>query len=470
MADTTARTDEAQLNRRKEQVALISIGVSALLMIAKAIAGVMTGSLALLSDAANSLVDVGATTLTWLAVREAHKPADEQHHYGHGKFESMSALAETAFLFLLSGIVAFEGIRRLASDESVVEPSWLAGAILLGAIVVDGWRWWTLKKVAKETGSEALEADALHFSSDLVNSIFVLIALGLTAMGFPAADALIAIGVSVYIAIAGFGLARKTISTLLDAAPRGVAEQVHAIVNAVPGVVSVAQVKVRPAGSVIMGEVGINVSRTLPLERVAALRAKIAGVLEQEIPRSEFTLTANPVQLDSETVLERVMLLAVKNHVLVHHVTVQQVKGQLSISLDMEVDGRMHLKDAHTIATRFEAALQDEFGPETEVETHLEPLEHDPLDGRDADAAEVEKVMAILQSGLENTQSLHNVHHLRVRETSCGLVVNYHCYARADLDVTTVHAEVDILERLLRNEYPQVARVVGHAEPAPATA
>lgn len=452
--------------RRKEKVALVSIFVSALLTIAKATGGFMTGSLALLSDAANSLLDVGATTITWLAVREAHKPADDKHHFGHGKFESMSALAETAFLFLLSGVVAFEGVRRLASGADVVEPSWTAAAILVGAIAVDAWRWWTLKKVARETGSEALEADALHFSSDLVNSVFVLIALGLAALGYQAADALIAIGVSVYIAFAGFGLARRTIANLLDTAPSGVAERVRAVADRVPGVVAVRGVKVRPSGSGLLGEIEVDVSRTLPLERVGAIRERVAGALAGELPGSAFTVTANPVQLDSETVQERIGLIAHRNHLPVHHVTVQSINGRLSISLDLEIDGRATLGEAHAVASRLEAALREEFGAETEVETHIEPLETDPLEGYDEPEEAVAQIAETLRRRAAGTRFIHDVHQVRARRTPCGLVVNYHCRAEASLDIASVHADVDALERLARQDLPEIARVVGHAEPA----
>lgn len=466
MQDANGSPGRQSAERRKEKVALVSIFVSALLTVAKAIGGFMTGSLALLSDAANSLLDVGATTLTWLAVREAHKPADDQHHFGHGKFESMSALAETAFLFLLSGVVAVEGVRRLSTGAELVEPSWIAGAILFGAIAVDAWRWWTLKKVARETGSEALEADALHFSSDLVNSIFVLIALGLAAMGYQAADALIAIGVSVYIAFAGFGLARRTIANLLDTAPTGVAERVRAVADNVSGVVHVQRVRVRPAGSGLLGEVAIDVSRTLPLERVGAIRERVAQALAAELPGSEFTVTANPVQLDSETVQERVGLIALKSRLPVHHVTVQSIDGRLSISLDLEIDGRASLGDAHAVASRLEGALRDEFGAETEVETHLEPLEIDPLEGRDAPPDVVSRIAESLRIRAAGTRFIHDVHQVRVRETACGLVVNYHCRAEPTLDIASVHADVDGVERLIRQDIPDIARVVGHAEPA----
>ena len=268
----------------KERVALGSIAASALITLAKGAAGLATGSLALISDAAHSLLDVAATTMTWFAVRAANRPADEEHHYGHGKYESLAALVETAFLFLLSGAVAFEGVRRLLAGESGVEANWAAVGVLIGAIVIDVWRWRQLKRVAAETGSEALEADALHFSSDLVNSVLVLAALGAAALGYPQADALVAIFVALFIAVAGFRLAQRTIGTLLDAAPKGLAERVKAEAERVAGVVSVARVRVRPAGGRVFGELLVRVPRALPLENVAAIKRKVAQAIEDELP------------------------------------------------------------------------------------------------------------------------------------------------------------------------------------------
>lgn len=450
--------------RRKERVALVSIFVSALLTVAKGFAGFMTGSLALISDAANSMLDIAATTMTWLALRAAHKPADDEHHYGHGKFESLSALIETAFLFLLSGAVAFEGIRRLASGNTEINFSWIPVAVLVGSIVVDGWRWWTLKKVAKETNSEALAADALHFSSDLVNSIFVLIAIGVAQWGFPQADPIIAIGVSVFIAIAAFRLARRTINTLLDTAPKGLSDTIASEVAILPGVVEVDYVRVRPAGGHIIGEVGVSVSRTLSLEGVQFLKDRVREALDREHPGSLFTVTTTPVQLDDETVLERVMLIAARMRVSLHHVTVQNLARRLSVSFDLEVDERLSLGEAHKIASRVEIAIRDELGPDVEVESHIEPLVPH-LNGREADATTVARVALALAEQATATDAIREVHSVRVRETPAGLVVNYHCRADSALNVSAIHDQVDMLERLVRADHPEICRVVGHAEP-----
>jgi divalent metal cation (Fe/Co/Zn/Cd) transporter len=161
----------------KQRVALSSIVASAGLTVAKAIVGVLSGSLAILSEAAHSLIDLGATVMTYYAVRVSGKPADAEHHYGHGKVESVSALAETALLFGLAGVVIWEAAKRLLSAEPPhVEATPWAFAVMLLSIVVDFYRARALNRIAKQTSSEALEADALHFSSDMWSSLAVVMA------------------------------------------------------------------------------------------------------------------------------------------------------------------------------------------------------------------------------------------------------------------------------------------------------
>src|SRR5689334_22125203 len=204
----------------KQRAALTSIAASGGLTLAKAAVGVATGSLAILSEAAHSLLDLAATIMTYFAVRISGRPADDEHHYGHGKVESVTALAETALLFLLSGMVVWEAAHRLIGGQAhaVAVTAWAFGVIVI-SIVVDFFRARVLYRVAKETSSEALEADALHFGSDMWSSAAVLIGLGAVALGYAWADSAAAIVVAVFICVAGWRLARRTVDTLTDTAP-----------------------------------------------------------------------------------------------------------------------------------------------------------------------------------------------------------------------------------------------------------
>lgn len=455
---------------RKEQAAAWSIVASAVITIGKGVAGFATGSLALISDAAHSVVDVAATTLTYIAVRTANKPADDKHHYGHGKVESLAALFETGLLFILSGAVAYEGIRRLLAGESDISWSWAAVGVLLVSIVIDATRWYQLTKIARETRSEALAADALHFSSDLVNSVLVLAAFAAAAYGYPQADSLVAIGVALFIALAGFRLAKQTLDSLLDSAPAGVTDDIRNAIAAVPGVVSVESLKIRAAGPQLFVEVEIAVSRQLPLDRLAAIKEAIIEAVHDTRDDAIVTVTATPRALDDETILERVLLIAAKRRVPVHHVTVQTLNGRISVSLDLEVDGRMSLGSAHIVASRLEAAIREELGADTEVETHIEPLVTTNLEGRDVAADTVAAVASSLARHAKTIGTVTDVHSVRVRGTDHGLIVNYHCRVDPTLDVAHVHEKVDELEHLVRSDVPAITRIVSHTEPLRAPA
>jgi cation diffusion facilitator family transporter len=454
------------MQSEKERVALASIGASGGLTIAKAIVGFLTGSLAILSEAAHSLIDFGATVMTYFAVRIAGKPADEEHHYGHGKVESVSALAETALLFVLSGVVIWEATKRLLGDQShVVEATLAAFAVIIISVVVDFFRARLLYRVAGETASEALEADALHFGSDMWSSIAVLVGLGGVALGFQWADSAAALVVAIFVCLAGWRLGRRTIDTLTDTAPPGSAETVRRVAGKVSGVVSVDGVRVRPVGDKLFVEVVVGVSRTLPLDRVGALKAEVAQAVRAAMPRAEVGVDAAARALDDETVQERVMVIARNQGLAVHHVTVHNIRGRPSVSLDLEVDRKLALGSAHDIADKLEAALREELGIGVEVETHIEPLQPPEASGREAPPERVRAVELALSEIAAEGGMIRDVHNVRVRETDEGEIVNFHGRVDPSLAVQAVHEKVDELERALRRRSPSIKRVIGHAEP-----
>jgi len=450
----------------KQRVALTSIAASGGLTLAKGVVGLATGSLAILSEAAHSLLDLAATIMTYFAVRVSGRPADEEHHYGHGKVESITALAETALLFLLSGIVIWEAGHRLVGGEAhaLQVTAWAFGVIIV-SIVVDFFRARVLYRVAKETASEALEADALHFGSDMWSSAAVLIGLAAVLLGFPWADSAAAIIVALFICIAGWRLGRRTIETLTDTAPAGAGDRIKTIATRIPGVVAVDRVRVRPAGHTLFVDLDVAVSRTLPLDRVTAIKDRIVTAVRGELPNAETTVNSEPRALDDETVLERVMVIARNRALAVHHITVHAIAGRLSVSLDLEVDGNLAFSRAHEIADGLEQAVRDELGLEVEVETHIEPLQTSGLLGRDAAGERISAIHSELATIADKLGIVRDVHDVRVRETPDGEIVNFHALVDPALSVSEVHDRVDELERELRLRFPTIKRVIGHAEP-----
>src|SRR3979490_3187096 len=232
----------------KSRVAAISIFASAGVAAAKFGVGVAIGSLALISEALHSSVDLVATVITWLVVRVSDQPADEEHHYGHGKIESLSALGVIALLYVLAGGIVVQAWTHLRDGAPPPTISAIPFVVLLVDIAVNFWRARALHRTARDTKSQALAADALHFASDVLGSIAVIIGLALSGLGYGWGDAAAAIAVAVVISMLGLRLARSTVETLLDQAPEGASEKARAAIRAVAGVVGVERLRVRMVG------------------------------------------------------------------------------------------------------------------------------------------------------------------------------------------------------------------------------
>src|SRR5258705_11683462 len=251
----------------KSRVAAISFFASAGMAAAKFAVGIAIGSLAQISEALHSSVDVVATVITWLVVRVSDRPADDEHHYGHGKFESLSALGVIAMLYVLAGGILVESYSRLREGAPPPTISAIPFIVLLIDIAVNFWRARALHRTARDTKSQALAADALHFASDVLGSIAVIIGLALSGLGYAWGDAAAAIGVAVMIALLGLRLARSTVETLLDRAPEGALQKATAAIRTVPGVVDVERLRARMVGSTHFIDAIVPVPRTYPIDR-----------------------------------------------------------------------------------------------------------------------------------------------------------------------------------------------------------
>ena len=448
----------------KSSVAAISILASAGMAAAKFAVGIAIGSLALISEALHSSVDVVATVVTWLVVRVSDMPADKEHHYGHGKYESLSALGVIAMLYVLAGGILVESYSRLREGTPPPTLSVIPFAVLLLDIAVNFWRARALHRTARETQSQALAADALHFASDVLGSIAVIIGLILSGFGYAWGDTAAAIGVAVMISILGLRLGRSTVETLLDRAPEGVPEQATAAIRAVPGVVGVERLRARMVGPTHFIDAIVQVPRSFPIDRVEAIKQAAQQAVSKALGDADLTFTAVPVARDNESVRERIMLIARNSGLAVHHVTVHDLGDRLTVSLDLEVDGEMTLTAAHDIAHDLERGIREEFGEDVEVDTHIEPLEPELPQGTDAAPDRVDTITAAL-TRFAADGAIHDIHNVRVRDTDAGEIVNFHCRAAPSMSVIKVHENVDEIERALRRAFPTVKRVISHAEP-----
>ena len=449
----------------KQQVALFSMFASALMAGAKLIAAFSTGSLGILSEAIHSVLDFGATIITWFAIRWSDQPPDDEHHYGHAKIESVAALIETGLLFVTTGWIVWEAVKRLMAEESHVEVTWWAAAIVAGSILIDFNRSRALNRVAQKTSSEALEADALHFSSDMWSSMVVLLGLGAVWMGIPAADSIAALVVSGFVGLAGWRLGARTLNTLLDRAPEGATEAVRAMVAGVDGILDVKSIRLRPSGATLFCSIVVEVPRTLPIDEIIALKETLHARVRQRYPNADITVTADPVALDDETVFQKVMLIASRRNLAIHHLTVQQISGKLAVSFDLEVDGAMALHKAHDTATKLERAIRRELGSKVEVESHIEPQPERLLAGQDAAPKLAASIVKMLTALAGKQQRLSDLHNVRVRRNENGIFVHYHCRFEGSDTVEAVHDDVDRIGAVLQAKFSGIRRVVAHTEP-----
>jgi divalent metal cation (Fe/Co/Zn/Cd) transporter len=230
-------------------------------------------------------------------------------------------------------------------------------------------------------------------------------------------------------------------------------------------VVAVDRVRARSVGPKLFVDLVVAVSRTLPLDRVAEIRAAVAQAVRTEMPEAEVDIAIEPRALDDESVQERVMVIARNRALAAHHVTVHAIGCRLSISLDLEVDGNLPLGRAHEVADGLEAAVRAELGPDVEVETHIEPLQMDGLAGRDAPPERIAAVREALKDITGDNDIVGAIHDVRVRESVDGEIVNFHCRIDPSIPVRDAHEKVDEVERALRRRFPAISRVIGHAEP-----
>lgn len=428
--------------------------------------GLAIGSIALISDALHSTTDLLATVVTWIVVRVSDKPADAEHHYGHGKLESLSALGVIALLYVLAGGIAVEAFGRLREGVAPSAITAVPFIVMIVDIAVNYWRARALHKTAKETHSQALAADALHFASDVYGSFAVIAGLALTAYGYAWGDAAAALLVAVVIALLGLRLARSTVETLLDQAPEGVADKARAAINGLQGVVGVDRLRVRVVGPTHFIEAAVKVPRTLPIDRIEDIKRDAERAVTAALKDADLTFTAIPVALDNEGIRERIMVIARNGGLAVHHITVHDLGGRLTVSIDLEVDGEMALHAAHDIAHDLERAIRNDFGTDLEVDIHIEPLEPELPHGSDAAPQRIEEVRASLVRLASERGSVNDIHNVRVRDTAAGEIVNFHCRANPAMSVIDVHEHVDEIERALRRAFPSIKRVISHAEPA----
>ena len=282
----------------KKQAALISVFAAIVLTGFKLVVGLLTNSLGILSEALHSGLDLVAAVITYFSVRVSDKPADEKHNYGHGKIENFSAFMETILLLITCTWIIYEAINRLVLHETDIKISVWSYIVVITSILIDINRSRMLFRVAKKHNSQALEADALHFSTDIWSSSVVLFGLICANFGFFAADSIAALVVALIVLLVSYRLGKKAIDVLLDRAPQDTIAIVKDVLATFTEVKTYHNLRVRTAGADTFIKVNIHLDPSLSLLEVHELCDRIETNVHSLISRSEIYLHPEPQVLN----------------------------------------------------------------------------------------------------------------------------------------------------------------------------
>lgn len=450
------------------------MGSAVLLVSLKTFLVVSTDSLGILSEALHSGLDLLAAIITFLSVRVSDQPADERHPYGHGKFENFSAFIETGLLFLTALYIIYEAFHRMFFQGVHIKPSFTAVAVLLVALLIDMTRARALRKAAKRHLSDALEADALHFSTDVWSTLVVIAGIILVWAGeywrmpwLNYADALAGLAVAGVILWVGGMLGRRTVDALLDAAPEGLQREISSAVRRMEGVLDVERVRVRRAGNRHFVDATVSVPRTASLEQVHALSDAIEERISEIVP-ADVMVHAEPRAPRGEHFFEAIRAVAQRMGLSIHDLSAQQQDDKIFVELHLEVDEKLSLKEAHRKATELEEGIRQLRETPTEVNIHIEPLGKQ-IATPDSDAGSMRQLEMSVDAFLNGLSAeyldIANCHDVRVRQVEHRILVSCHCTIQSGLPITKVHDVTAALESRVKERFPQIYRVTIHPEP-----
>ncbi len=460
-----------RMQQEKRSVALNSLLAAIAITSLKLIVGVTTRSLGILSEAAHSGLDLVAALVTLLSVRVSDKPADAEHQYGHGKVENFSAFIETGLLLLTCVWIVWEAVRRLSGHHSVhIEPSIAAFGVMFLSMFVDLWRSRKLQKIAVKYDSQALEADALHFSTDIFSSGVVALGLGLVWIGtrlqipwLTKADPLAALMVSGVIVYVSSRLARRTIDALLDAAPAGYRGRIVDAALKVDGVIEVERVRIRRAGNRYFADLTVGLARNVTFQRSGQVVAEITRAVREILPDADVVIHSVPRESGNENIFDRIRAVASRNNFSVHDVSVQDLGGRLHVEQHLELDETLSLKDAHDVVTVLESEIRDDVPEISTILTHIEsePSTIEPGNRVARDAVLEQKLKPIVLEFPE-VMDMHDVEIKRVRGK---VYMSCHCTMSDDLPLARVHDVSTELEIRFKQAAPELFKVLIHPEP-----
>jgi cation diffusion facilitator family transporter len=443
--------------------ALVSVVAAAMLLVLKLSVGLATHSLGLISEAAHSGTDLVAALLTYFAVRVAARPADVQHQFGHGKAEHLSALTEAGILSLVSLFISARAIERLVGlTHGEVTTPWYAFVVLGIVVALDASRMIVSWRTARRYNSAALASNALHFGSDLLGSLAVLVGLLFAHYGHPDADPIAALFVGVLVLLAAARLIKVNVDVLMDRAPAEAEAAAVRAIEAMTPAVELRRLRMRQAGGRQFADVVIGVPPGAAVGQGHAAADAVEAAVEGALPNADVVVHVEPIEDAGLRERAHAAALGVPRVREVHNLTLVDVDGRKELSLHVKLPGDLSLEEAHEVAEQLESAITAAVPEIAGVQTHLEPLAEtrDAREAREAEADDAAVVRRIVQdaTGREPRE-------LRFLRTDDGLVAFLTIGFDGTSRLADAHALASAIEEAIRRKRPDIADVIVHTEP-----
>ena len=446
-----------------------ALAITGVLAVAKVAVWVATGSLAVLSQALDSIIDVVALAVVFVGVRVAGKPADTSHHYGHAKAENLVAFAQTVLLGLIVVAVVVEGLTRLVAGSPEVDAPWYALALLGASAAIDVLRARSLSAAAEQHRSDALKAGALNVATDVGTALVALLSLIAVRANIEGADAFGALIVAGAVALAAFRLGKRSVDVLMDRAPGAGVQEIEAAATRASGVAETRRVRVRAAGDQLFADVTVAAGRTATLERAHDIAENVEREIARVVPGADVVVHVEPAP-ETEGLVERVQAAASRaegvhevHNVLVHAFS-EAGRRKLHVTLHAKTRPGTSLGQAHELSDRVEEAVASELGTDVRVDTHIEPLET-ALAGRDVTRERQDIVDSVRQLAVEEPDVI-DCHEVIITSAGGRLTVVAHVRGRGDLPMTRMHDATERMEDGLRARHAEIGPVLIHFEPA----
>jgi cation diffusion facilitator family transporter len=454
---------------RVQRAAALSVFAALLLTLMKIVVGVLTNSIGVISEALHSGLDLLAAAITFGAVRTASKEPDIEHPYGHGKIENFSALIETILLWITSAWIIYEALRRIIGEE-FIEPSIWGIAVMLTSIVVDYERSRMLYRTARQYNSQALEADALHFSTDMLSSVVVLIGLILVYIGFPIGDPLGALGVSVVILYVSYNLARRSFNFLVDRAPEGVREVVIKTCAGIPGVLDCSRVRARTSGPDLFVDVVVTVDETVSTSESHVITEMIESALAYLAPKVDVMVHVEPVEMESMnlirlSVYEQLQILVRREPDIssAHNIRVFPVKDGLELAADLEMAPNLTVEEAHRLSDKFEMKIKQMEPRVKSVRLHLETTQVE-TEAEDV-TKESSDLVDTVRRLIETSDFGIKCSRITVKQDKAEISLLIDCSIDGATSLVESHEISNRIEKRILESVSEVSNVFVHIEP-----